>query len=223
MELNNKENQLERVMSLTQVIRYPKQNIYTFGETNFKYKIISSNQNEGAILRSGVLKCNTPTIVTPETFLENFQGFSGEAVEFARQKYADILGKMRILGYQFSHALDNESHHNENARLLASRVLREVPETQIDTAVLISPDDLWGMAIIKIMFDVLKKSAPGNYGDLQERGFFLSESEKRKNEIEILFAEAVTDRQYIDELAGRLREYDLFEAYEDRFFQLFKK
>lgn len=209
-------------MSLTHVIKYPERHIYTFGDTDFNYKIISSNQTGGSTLRSGKLKCKMPTIVTPETFLETFRGFSDEAVEFAGKRYADMVSKIRMLGYQFSHILEHESLHSENARQLVGRVERDIQESQSDTALLVSPDDLWGIALVKVMLDVLRKSAPGNFEDMRERGFFLSDDEKKRNEIEILFAEAATDKHYADELADRLREYNLFEEYENRFFQLFK-
>ena len=208
-------------MSLTHVVKYPERKIYTFGDTDFKYIIISSRV-DGSTMRTGKLMCKTPAIVTPETMLDTFQGFSGEAVDFAMKKYGNILSKIRVLGYQFSHELDHVSEYTESARQLASRVAREIPASGNETAVLISPDDLWGISIVKIMFDVLKKSVAGNFEDLAERGYFLSEEEKIKNEIEILFSEAESDKQYIDELATCLREYGVFEQYEDRFFKLVK-
>jgi len=219
MNPERKDNILDRVMLLTQVIRYPEHHIYTFGDTDFSYKIISSNPGGGSTLRSGKLKCKSPAIVTPETFLETFQGFSNEAVDFARKKYGEMISRIRILGYQFSHALEQEDQYSEDVRMLTERINRE---TRGDIALLVSPDDLWTISLIKIMLDVLKKSAAGNFQDLQERGFFLTDDEKKRNEIEILFSEALTDRHYANELAERLREYNLFEEYEDRFFQLFK-
>ena len=222
MDHDKKENNLKRVMSLTNIIRYPKQQIYTFGDTDFKYKIVSSNQESGSTLRIGKLRCKSPTIVTPETFLQTFQGFSGDAEEFARRSYADIVSRIRVLGYQFLHIHEQESQYSESARQVTDRILGELSESQIDIAVLTSPDDLWGIALVKVMFDVLKKSVRGNIEDLNERGFFLSETERKKQEIEILFSEAQADQQYINELAERLRDYNLFGEYEDRFFQFFK-
>ncbi|MDH4263567.1 MAG: hypothetical protein OEV78_11035 [Spirochaetia bacterium] len=223
MNPGKKDNQFERIMSLTQVIRYPDHRIYTFGDTDFSYKIISSDQVGGSTVRSGKLKCKTPVIVVPETFMETFQGFSPEAVDFARRKYGDLVSKVQILGYQFTHTLESENPYSENARQVVERVEREIFESKSDIALLVSPNDLWEIALVKIILDVLRKSAHGNFEDLRERGFFLSEDEKRENEIEILFSEAINDKHYVNELAERLREYNLFEKYEDRFFQLFKK
>jgi len=220
MEFQEKDPYLDRVVSLTRVLKYPEQRIYTFGDTDFKYIVVSSNPAGGSTLRSGALKCKSPVIVTPETFLETFRGFSEESVDFAKKRYGDIVSKIRVLGYQFSHIPQGETPYAENARQLAHKAASDISATGDDTAVLLSPEDLWSTSLVKIMFDILKKSVGGNYNDFKERGYFLSEEEKIRNEIEILFAEAAADKQYIDELALRLREYDLFEKYEDRFFQL---
>lgn len=222
MDQNQQPDIFERAMHLTKVLRYPEQTIFTFWDTDFTYSIASSAKEQSAKLRTGKLRCNKPTIITPETLKETFQGFSNGAVEFALEKYADILSKVKMLGYQFSHELSKVEEYSENAFHLADRILKESKKTDKTTAILISPNDLWEISLVKIMFEVIKKSFKGNVSDLTERGFFRTEQERKKTEIEILFSEAAENRQYIDELAERLKEYNLFEEYEERFFSFFK-
>ncbi|MDH4201025.1 MAG: hypothetical protein OEV66_11705 [Spirochaetia bacterium] len=222
MNFERDRNNFQRILNLTSILRYPKQKIYTFWETMFDYKVVSPDKEGGAILRYGKLRCNKPAIITPETFATIFQGFSNEAVEFASGEYSEMLSQVKTLGYQIFHEFKGEEKYADNARNLAERLNNEIENSDKITAVLMSPNDLWGSALMKVMFEVIHKSFRGNIHDLKERGFFMSEEERQKKEIEVLFSEAKSDSQYINELADRLKEYDLFETYEDLFFQFFR-
>lgn len=213
------QDDFKRAAYLTNIIRSPGQRIHTFWQTKFNYFIISSHGDQ-AILRSGILECAKPTIITPETLAQTFQGFSEEAVRFAEASYQQLLSKIRILGYQFANKLEKESSFSLPTEQLIDNVMADIKDSDNDTAVLHAPNDIWGLSLMKVAFEAVEKSVQGNIQDLSERGHFKSDEEKRREEIEMLFIEAKEDKTYVKELGKKLQEYNLFEEYEDQFYSL---
>ena len=213
-------NKFDRAFYLTKVISIPKQSIYTFWNTNFKYLCVSP-LGDKSILRTGDLICSKPVIITPNSITEMFQGFSDEEIEFAERTFKQQISQMRILGYQFQ----NKPHQQKTFEMPVEQLLKNVQSDKHDesTAILKSPDDIWGMSLLKASFELIQKSVKGNINDLEERGFFLDEHQHRKNEIEILFSEAEQNSSYLNELGAKLQEYQFFEEYEDRFYGLIRK
>lgn len=210
-------------MYLTNVIHSPKSKIFTFGDTHFRYFVLSPLEKY-TVLRRGELICYKPTIVTPESFHETFEGFSRDAIDFVEQKYSQALSKLRVLGYQFKNQLNKEEMYNQNIEDLTDKILNvELNEdSNSNTTLMVVPNDIWTVSIMKIAFELITKSFPNNIQDLEDRGYFLTRKQREKNEIELLFSEAIENKSYIKELGKKLQEYNLFEEYEDRFFELTK-
>ncbi|MCB1190547.1 MAG: hypothetical protein KDK90_08950 [Leptospiraceae bacterium] len=219
MDLKN----IKRAMYLTNVVLSPKNKIFTFGDTQFKYYVLSSLE-QYSILRTGDLICSKPTIVTPETLNETFRGFSEDAIDFAENNYSRAISKLRVLGYQFSNNLVKKEMYNQTAEILIDKIIEKQSQTESmsNSTILLAPDDIWTVSLMKIAFEIITKSFPGNVQDLEDRGYFLSQREKEKMEIEFLFSEATENKSYIKELGKKLQEYNLFDEYEDRFFNLTK-
>ena len=98
----------QRAFQLTHVVLAPKNKIATFWATTFQYHVISQLLNKKCSLRSGTIDCYKPKIITPDSFMDTFHGFSKEDVEFAEHISGEDISRVRILGYQFRNELQNE-------------------------------------------------------------------------------------------------------------------
>jgi len=212
-----------RALHLTKILQSPEKKIFTFGETSFQFVILSALGSDSTFLRKGNLHCEKPKIISPETIIQTFSGFSEEAARFAREQFHDQLNKLKGLGYQFKNILQKEESYNETFLSVQERVLSEKKSIIYDRAVLKAPVDLWQLALIKASFEIIRKSFSENLQDFSDRGYFLSEEQKRVNEIEILFEEAQQNNDYIHELAQTLQHYNVFKDYEERFFKIANK
>ncbi|MCS6985744.1 MAG: hypothetical protein NZM25_11550 [Leptospiraceae bacterium] len=211
--------ELMRAIRLTRIIRRPTQRIFTFWDTEFEYNIISPLET-GSRLRKGHLLCKKPVIITPYTPEEAFQGFSPHILELFRRDNPELWHTLRVLGYQVINTLHVQKDLDISSDELVEKIRRDIPEKDIKQAILRTPDDLWMFGVLRLTADIIRRSAPGNFLDFEERGFFKTPEEKQREEIEILFAEARENRAYLSELANTLQRYGLFEDYEDRFFDL---
>ncbi|MEM7184919.1 MAG: hypothetical protein AAF518_28755 [Spirochaetota bacterium] len=211
---------INRAIHLTHIFQLPERKIFTFGDTKFSYFILSYLEDR-LVLRKGNLNCFKPTIISSESLMEMFKGFSQDAIEFAQQEYQSAFAKLKGLGYQFKNEFQSEEFYDLALEQLLDNISSQISEdSRKSTAILSCPNDLWNFSLLKVSFDIIAKSAPTNFQDLSERGFLTSDEEKQKQEIEVLFSEAQNNRRYIKELGNKLQKYGLFSEYEERFFQL---
>lgn len=212
---------LKQILEQTHIIRQPRQRIDTFYNTEFAYTMISPDGAGGSVLHRGQVLCARPTIITPGGLAESLAGFGEGAEEMARRISGGEFDRMRVLGYQFQNKLENRSENGTGHGSLAERVEEEAErEERENLAIVVAPEEIWPLALLKVIFAIIRKSVPRNVEDLEERGFFLSGGERHKQEIESLFRQAAADREFVPILGKKLNEYNLFEEYEDRFFEL---
>lgn len=214
-------------LAQTEILRAPKRTLATFGATTIRYHLISPMEDlKGRTrLREGRVLSERPKIITAESLAQRFEGFGEEGLEFAQwlsSAYRDLL---RALEYNFK---------NEGA---AARVLSEAPPAVADRikaeldardcanqAVIRCPDAAWPLALMKFTLDESARSFPTHVQDLDRRGLFDPEGkarQRRLREVEALFSAAASDLRAREELGRKLREYGLFEEFEDRFLGLF--
>ena len=215
-------NHFYKVEKLTRVVISPKAKIATFWTTHFRYYVISKVDDHNSILRVGKISCEKPAIITPETLINSFEGFSPEDVQFAEYLSGEKLAKVRILGYQFKNQLESKRKISTTDKILIQNIKKQEKGSLNNTAILSAPSKIWSLSITKLAMDTIFRSFPENVRDLEERGFFMNEDEKINQEIEILFsiAEEEKCKKTADELGRILQESNLFEKYEDRFFEL---
>ena len=82
------EQEWRRAIEQTWVVRFPKQNLATFGATNIAYYVVTEPiyqeldpQKQEGVVRTGRVIAERPTVVTP-TYAMNLQGFSSEAYKY---------------------------------------------------------------------------------------------------------------------------------------------
>jgi len=211
----------------TKVLRSPQKPLSTFGATKIEYHLVSSIEElEGKTrLREGSVVSQKPQILTPEAFKERFQGFGDEARGFSEWLSSSYRDLLRALEYNFQNRDLAARVLSEKPQAVADRINSELDGRGVKDQVVIGcPDGGWSLALMKFTLDEAARSFPVNVKDLDRRGLFDpggKAQERRRREIEGLFAAAKSNPAAREELGGKLRDYGLFQEYEDRFLGLF--
>jgi hypothetical protein len=209
------------------MLRAPTHALATFGATRVTYHLVSPVEDleNRTRLRRGTVLSEKPKIITPDAFSERFKGFGRQAHQFAQfltPAYRDLL---RALEYNFKNQDLKTRVLSGAPQAVAERIIADLDHREVrDEAVIGCPDGAWGLALMKFTLDHAARSFPDQVRDLERRGLFDpagKEAERRRREIEALFASAKQDRGAVETLGRRLREYGLFEEYEDRFLGFF--
>jgi hypothetical protein len=82
------------------------------------------------------------------------------------------------------------------------------------SALIVGVDEPWEVCLLKLLFEVVKQSAPVNARDLR------ADPDGSRHEIEKAFRMAAGDRSRLAPLAQLLTRLDKFKDYEDRFYAL---
>lgn len=206
----------------TEIIRLPRQRLETFGTTLLYYHLVTELMDEvgRSRIRQGKVRAYRPEIITPQQLgQEVLEGFGEEAhryLEWLRQHDKDLY----ILKYGFKISKEEISEQTVTAaaELVIEQVCREVDQRQEPMhGVVRGVEEPWEVCLLKLLVEVARQSAPFN---LQE---WRRAMPGPREEIEREFAAAERDPTRIARLAAKLREYDLFEEYEDRFFALVRR
>lgn len=224
---NAKKDPVERLLARTKILRAPAHRLATFGATRIDYHIISDVEGlrGRARLREGTVVSSRPQILTPDSFKERFEGFGDEAAEFARWVSTSYRDLLRALEYNFRNQGLAARVVSDAPRVVAERMIADFDARGAsDQAVILCPDAAWSLALMKFTMDEAARSFPGNVKDFERRGLFApdrGEGDRRRREVEALFKDARRDRAAVEPLKRKLRDYGLFEEYEDRFLSLF--
>jgi len=223
-----RDSPFDDVLSGTKILRPPKHRVATFGATTLSYVLLSQLPEPGQCrLREGEVIAQRPAIMTAEQWRERFQGFGDNARAF-QDAMENLYGEaFRGLEYNFRNELRQTSIEHFPLETVAERMGRAMDlEDAQRKALLQGPDQNWAFSLMKFIVDTSVRSFPSNVRELEERGLFDPhgrELNRRKREIESLFQEAQGRPDQIKMLGQRLKDWGLFEAYEDRFFALVNK
>lgn len=218
---------LAKFIGETRIILRPQRVLAGYGPTNIRYHLISSidDAKDRTRLREGSVVSERPLILTPEALKERFDGFGEESREAARwlcDQYRDLL---RALEYKFRNQDYRARVLQDHPRVVAGRVQEDLRLRSAQDAVLIRcPDAAWSLALMKFTLDEAARSFPSHVRSYEEHGLFdpgAALARRREREIEDLFVRAASSAEARAALGAKLKEYGLFERFEDRFFSLF--
>ena len=220
------DDKIQFAIEHTEIIRRPKQKLATFGTTNVYYYLISELMDRVNVVREGRVIAAKPKIVTP-AYLINLEGFSAEATRFFEllaRKFPQESGifysyrndplEMNIVSEPTDTVIENINHIIDQ---------QENPLTAIIKGI----DEMWDVSLLKFTFDLTRSSLYRNMTEMDSKGLLrMDESgipEDARRNIEVLFEKARQDSSYADTLVTELRRWNLFEEYQDRFLNLFRK
>lgn len=169
------EDTVQYAIEHTRVILAPQQRIATFGQTSFRFFLItelmdSANQVR---VRDGHLHAERPQIITPghiqrmliEGFGERAEGF----VDWLREN-APQLAVLKY-GFQFRKTDMNDQIIHSPVGDVVARLREEVDRAEDPlSAIIEGVDEGWEICLLKFAADMIQNSAGDNLGDFRQRG-----------------------------------------------------
>jgi hypothetical protein len=220
--------QLREILDQTVVVRFPRHRLATFGDSDIQYHLVTPHPDSAdrSTLRSGRISALRPKILTSESLRRHFEGFGDDADGFERLLKDHFADSFQGLEYVFHNRLASVEDRHANALDLAKTLGRDLDDRSATReAVIRGPAGGWTLSLMKFTLEEAGRSFPVNMRELDEHNLFDPAAValgRRKGEIERLFREAASSSGQRPLLAAKLKEYGLFDEYQDRFFHLVK-
>ena len=224
-----------QVISDTTVVRPPTQTLATFGTTTVTYHMVTrplysaidaSNAKDEAVVRKGVVKAKQPEIVTPY-YMSRAEGFGSEAQEFMKELVRRGMADDPGILYSYSNEPSGMEIVSTRPEDIAERIGRDIDEhSRPLEAVILGVDELWDVSLMKFIFELTNRSAPTNMREFQKAGSLELEGgvpADARRRIDEMFKRVQSGELEPSVLHRQLEAWDLFSAYEDRFFEVLRR
>jgi hypothetical protein len=229
MDIDNE--RIERAARNTEILRYPRQHLATFGVTNIYYYIITEpvyseityDKNE-TVIREGRVNTERPKIVTPY-YLTHLEGFSYDARRYFQMLLQTHGPDTPGLFYTYKNEPGNLNIVSDSWQAVVEKLKGEIDSKGDPLAAIIKgEDDLWDVSLIKFIYDITNRSLRTNVQQLGARGM-LNMSHGgipvgARQKIEEMFQQVTTGEIKPYDLERELNRWGAFEEYQDRFFNL---
>jgi hypothetical protein len=169
------EDDFQYAIENTEVILAPEGRIATFGQTSFRFYLISElmDQVNEIRVRDGRIHAERPQILTPDHYARLLlEGFGEKAQRFA-EGLREQGQRFAVLRYGFQFRKTDVIEKRVRASL--SSVIEET-KAQVErldeplSAVIQGVDDAWEVCLLKFTIDLIERSSGGNLGDFRRRG-----------------------------------------------------
>jgi len=218
----------------TEILRAPKQSLYTFGTTNIYYYLVTEpayselvkNITE-TVIREGRVTAERPRIVTPY-YLSRLEGFSPEARRYFEALVKEYGSGVRGLFYTYSNEPKELTIVSDNLLSVVDRLNAEIDKRgDLLAAIIKGEDELWDVSLMKFIYEVTRRSLQDNLAQMGSSGLLNVDAAgipvDARVRINELFERVMRGESEPGELKDELDRWGLFEEYEDRFFDIFKK
>ena len=143
------EDTIQYAIDSTQVVLAPRGKIATFGDTRFRFYLVSElmDRVDQVRVRTGHMHAVRPQLITPghlqKLLLEGFSDSAGGFADWIKMYAPQVLGRLR-------EEVDRE----------------EDPLSAIIQGV----DEGWEICLLKFAADLIEDSSGSNFGDFKSRG-----------------------------------------------------
>jgi hypothetical protein len=170
-----REDDFHYAIENTQVIVAPEQQIATFGNTSFRFYLISElmDRVDQVRVRNGKIHAERPQILTPEHFSRLLLDGFGEKAQRYVDQLRENLRSIAVLryGFQFRKTDVTEETVRDSVDAVITRTKRRVENADEPlSAIIQGVDDAWEVCLLKFTIDMIERSAGGNLGDFRKRG-----------------------------------------------------
>ena len=227
------DDRIREAVKHTEILRAPKQSLYTFGTTNIHYYLVTEpayselvqNVTE-TVVREGNVIAERPRIVTPY-YLSRLKGFSSEASRYFNTLTEEFGSNVSGLIYTYKNEPKELTIVTNNLLSVVNNINTEIDKRGDPLAAIIKgQDELWDVSLMKFIHEVTRSSMPDNLSQMGSRGLLNIDATgipiDARVSIEELFTKATRGELDPEELKTELDRWGLFEEYQDRFFNIFK-
>ena len=222
---NDKEFDFWYAVNNTKLVTTPTSKLETFGDTIVNYSLICEDMDNvnKICIKEGQIKALKPTIITPDILGKiNLNDFGSDANEYA-EWLKNNAQELNIMQYGFSIYKQEIKEYfvTDNIDNVVERVKKE-KEKENDplSAIIIGVNSPWEVCLLKLVVDLVQKSAQGNFNQLKKHSSKNNTNIYDKIDNEFVFASK--DPSRINNLAKLIKQNGLWKQYEDRFFALVK-
>ncbi len=231
MELDDEK--IRYAVLATEILRPPKQNLYTFGSTTINYYLVTEPAYADpdkpvteTVIREGRVIAERPKIVTPY-YLAHLEGFGAEARRYF-ESLAREFGPTPGLLYAYRNEPKELSIVSESIRTVVEKINARIDEKGDNLAAIIRGEDqLWDVSLLKFIFELTRRSVGDNFSQMGQRGLLNMDSSgvpaEARMRIEDMFARVSKGELDPRELREELERWNVFEEYQDRFFAFFRR
>ncbi len=230
----------------SKILKWPKQLLSSFGSSEVHYHVLTEPVYQEftrgvteTVVREGKVSWFRPQLLTPGYILR-IEGFSEEARK-ALSSLADEMPDLASILYrfQFKREVDSMNFVSGNLESVAEKIARDIDKRGDNLATIIKGvGDLWDISLSKFILDMMTRSAyQSHFPELRKRGLvsynqFGHQVVSRdhqgiplvaKKEIETMFDMVRHGDMEPKDLKSELDRWGLFELYQDRFFDLFRR
>jgi len=242
----NIDKRIQYAFEKTEILRRPKQLISTFGSSIIHYYVLTepvySEFTKGkpeTVVREGKVSWHQPKLLTP-TYIFRIEGFSKEAkkaFETLAYQYPDLAGI--LYKFKVSKDLDEMSFVSSPMLTVAENINKEIDKKGDSLCAIIKGvTGLWDVSLSKFILDMMVRSVylaqipdfkKKGFVDINKMGQTIISKDKygiplaAREEIEKLFKLTEEGKLEPAKLKKELDNWGLFEYYQDRFFNLFKR
>ena len=228
------DDRIKQAVQHTEILRAPKQSLYTFGTTNLYYYLVTEpvyseflKDNTETVVREGRVIAERPRIITPY-YLSRLEGFSSEASRYFDALVKEHGSNIRGVFYTYKNEPKEPTIISDNLPSVVDKLNTEIDKSGDPLAAIIKGEDqLWDVSLMKFIYEVTGSSLQGNLREMGSRGLLNIDAAgipvDAKVRIEELFRKVAKEESDPSELRDELERWGLFAEYEDRFFSIFKK
>ena len=218
----------------TEILRPPKQSLYTFGTTNITYYLLTHPAYADldapvteTVIREGKVVAERPRIVTP-FYLSHLEGFGAEARRYFESLAREYGPGTAGIFYTYRNEPKEMNIVSDNMRSVVEKINARIDERGDSLSAIIRGEDvLWDVSLLKFIFELTRRSVGDNLSQMGQRGLLHVDSSgipaEARMRIEGMFRRVSTGELEPRELKDELDRWQLFGEYEDRFLSLFKK
>ena len=239
------EERIKYALEHTEVLKPPKQLLATFGTSTVYYYLLTKPiysdliQHEETVIRKGKMTWYRPRLITPGYMLR-LEGFSSESKDALMMLARDNPNVAGLL-YEMKFIKEFEKMEIVSNSLIevSKRIEKDIDKKQDSLcAVIKGVDELWDVSLMKFAHEMMLKSAylsqipnlaQSGLIETNSRGYpVVSQDEygvplTAKLELEMLFEQVRKKEIDPSILKQELDKWGLFQKYEDKFFDLFRK
>jgi len=226
---------IREIVEKTRVIRPPKQLLATFGSTIVEYFVVTepaytglpgAGDQEEAVIRTGKVTAARPQIVTPFYLMNLFQNFE-HGQEFARYLRSQFGPEAPGLMYSYKQEPGETSVVSDGPDLVAQRIAGQLDKDGKALAVVIrGVAAYWDISLAQFIYALTAGSAPGHAQEMAQRGMLQPAGgvpRATRDRIDAMFDAVRNGELEGSELKSELDRWGLFDEYEDRFLDLFRR
>ena len=219
----------------THVVRPPRQLLATFGSTVIRYYLVTEpsyaeldaqRAKDESVVREGTVKAERPQVVTP-FYLMRHEGFGPDATRFLEELVREHGPHSPGMLYTYRNEPMETSVVSGAPGEVAQRISERLDREQRGLeAVIRGVDELWDVSLMKFIYELTNNSLQANTEELHRKGLLEMEGKiprEARQRIEWLLQQARQGQVEPAEVHRELERWDLFDEYQDRFLELFKK